>query len=38
MTYARRLLTIVLILTYANPLTDTHYSVASMPHMNRFSA
>jgi len=38
MTYARRLLTIVLILTYANPLTDTHYSVASMPHMDKFSA
>jgi len=38
MSYARRFSALVLLLTYANPLTDTHYSATSMPQMDKFLA
>lgn len=38
MSYTRRLLTLTLLLTYANPLTDTHYSAVSLPPMDTVSA
>jgi len=36
--YLQKCITTLILLTYANPLTDTHYSVTSMPPMDRLAA